>query len=222
MKGARWTVALAFALGVASAGRAASADSVHMDVGAQGGIMRRALTGKPDGGNDASFGPNAQLTAHVAVLPMLRAGLYLAADISPQSGAPARHLYSGGLHAKITPPWIRTDVLSTWVFTGLGYASAYGPSFHLPSLTSSGSSLDTFFDGASGHFFEVPLGVGAGWRLRKPWQLFVELGTRIGFAHAGPLYDGRTGAAPGQPDVVATRGNDTFAFFLNAGVALDL
>jgi hypothetical protein len=202
--------------------RSAAADGspLHADVGVEGGVMRRVLTSND--GYDASFGPVAQLYAHVAVLPMLRAGLYVSGDISPQSQAPARHLLSGGLHAKITPPWIRTDVLTTWLFFGFGYAAAYAPSFHLPSSTAAGTTVDTFFPGASGHFFEIPVGIGAGWRIRKPWQLFAELGARIGFGHGGELYEGRPGSAVGQPDSFVQRGYDSFAVFLMAGVALDL
>ena len=205
-------------------GAAADGAGVHADVGVQGGVMRRFLTGRPDGGSDASFGPALEVHGHVAVLPMLRAGLYLASDISPQSGAPARRFYSGGLRAKILPPLFRTDVVTTWFFSGFGYAAMYAPSFHLPSASANDSThtFDAFFGGAPGHFFEIPIGIGASWRLRKPWQLFAELGTRIGFAHAGAFYDGRVGQAAGQADILVTRGNDTLSLFLTIGVELDL
>ncbi len=202
---------------------AADGAGVHADFGVEGGVMRRFLTSRA-GESDASFGPALEVHGHIAVLPMLRAGLYLATDISPQAGAPARHFYSGGLRAKIMPPWIRTDVVSTWFFTGFGYASMYAPSFHRDTTKMSDPTrtVDQFFGGAPGHFFEVPIGVGASWRLRKPWNLFAELGGRVGFAHAGPFYDGRTATASGEADSTLTRGNDAFSLFLTIGVELDL
>ena len=207
---------------------AASAESggVHSDLGLEGGVMRRVLTSHPAG--DAGFGPVVELHGHVAVLPMLRAGVYFSTDLSPQSGTPSyptRHMYSGGLRAKITPPLLRTDTITTWIFTGLGYTYAYGPSFPLDLTVLNGGTVHGFFDGASGHFFEIPLGVGAAWTVRKPWQLFSELGLRYGFGHGGDLYDLRTGRASGvgAPDLsIDPRGYDSFAFFLTVGVGLDL
>ena len=64
--------------------------------------------------------------------------------------------------------------------------------------------------GAGGHFFEVPFGLGTSYTFRKPYALTAELGMRAGFAHAGSAY---ASSAPGE---------DRFAIGLSVGFMLDL
>jgi len=174
---------------------------VHWDTSAQAGIMKRVLVDRPSGGEDAGFGPVAQLTAHVALLPLLRVGAYFGHDISPIEGpASARDLTWGGIRAKIMSPWPR-GAMRAWLFVGFGYEGVYAR-----STTVAGSTVH----GAGGGFFEVPFGIGASYKLRKPWELCAELGMRTGFAHTGSMYE-----QPGS-------GTDRYAFGLTIGVLLDL
>jgi hypothetical protein len=201
---------------------AAHAQDVHWDAGIEGGVIRRVLTSRPAG--DAGAGFDFEAHAHIALFPMVRAGLYFETDVSPFTGSPSRHFYAGGLRAKITPPWIRTDSIATYAFTGLGFVTAYGPSYPIHVTTPSGTASDGFVDGASGHFLEIPLGVGAAWTVRKPLQLFAELGMRLGLGHGGDLYNLRSGhlSGVGAPDLtIDPAGYDVFAFFLNVGVGFD-
>src|SRR5437762_1536428 len=80
---------------------------VHYDVGLQAGASKHFVTGGADGAAQPALGPFVGLSAHAAILPMLRAGLYTAFETSPESGITARRLYAGGLHARILPPFFR-------------------------------------------------------------------------------------------------------------------
>ena len=198
---------------------------VHVDVGAEVGIMKRFLGGRLSGNPDAGFGPVAEIHAHVALLPMLRVGAYVEHDISPISGVSKRQITSGGLRAKWLPPFVRTDKYYTWAFVGVGYAGVYMPSFHtqVPSSSDPTRVVDGSIGGSTGSFIEMPLGVGFAYKLRKPWELTVELGSRIGFFHGGAAYDGPTGSAPGYPVLTADGpGKDVFALSLSVGINLDL
>jgi hypothetical protein len=79
--------------------------------------------------------------------------------------------------------------------------------------------------GAGGSFFEVPFGIGASYKLRKPWELCAELGGRAGFGHRGSLYTepGPQVSSPGRADSNALpAGEDRFAVGLTVGVLVDL
>lgn len=203
---------------------------VHWDASAQVGVMKRVLTDRPAGGEDAGFGPVGQLTAHVALLPLVRLGGYFGHDISPMGGASsARDLTFGGLRAKIMSPWPR-GALRAWLFVGFGHAGTYARSTTAPRIfpgpTGAASvSSDATVQGAGGSFFEVPFGLGASYKLRKPWELCAELGMRTGFGHTGSVYE-----APGPEVRSAGRaesnalpaGKDRFGIALTVGVLLDL
>ena len=79
--------------------------------------------------------------------------------------------------------------------------------------------------GAGGGFFDVPFGIGASYKLYKPWELCAELGARVGFAHNGSVYElpGPQVRAPGLPGQNALpAGLDRFALGLTLGVLIDL
>ena len=46
-----------------------------------------------------------------------------------------------------------------------------------------------FVPGVAGGFLETRLGVGLGYRLDRTWELFAELGGRLGLLFAGSMYD---------------------------------
>lgn len=203
---------------------------VHWDVGAEAGVMKRVLTSRPAGGSDAGFGPIVGVHAHVALMPLIRVGVYLDGELSPTDEPTSRRIYSGGLRVKLTPPISPADAIRFWAFAGFGYAGVYSPAYHadLVIRDAAGNVTKQGIDasGAGGHFLEIPLGVGMGWRLRKPWELTAELSGRLGIANGGTLYsaDGRAATATGVPgDVRATTpGQDSWAIGLTIGIGLDL
>jgi hypothetical protein len=210
--------------------RAAQAQ-LHWDASLQGGAAKRFLT---SAAAQPGIGPTLQLGGHVAFVPLVRLGGYLSYDSSPITDAPARHVYSAGLRAKVQAPWAFGNAeapghVHAWAFLGGGFALVYGPSTYakvtVPPIDAlSPPTTETLAaPGATGHYFEVPAGIGVGIRLRKPWELVFELAGRVGFGFAGELYDGR----PAVSSVTGTQvlgplGNDTFALLLTGGIGLDL
>jgi len=224
----RLAAATVVAVAAALAPRAASAQ-LHWDASLGAGVNKRFLTGGPAAAGDAGFGPAAQLTAHVALLPLVRVGGYLGYDVSPLDGdAAARGLAWGGLRAKIMSPWPR-GALRAWLFFGFGYASTYARSYRTTLLVSPSpgapvSPQAALVHGSSGGLFEVPFGLGASYKLRKPWEIFAELGMRAGFGTTGSAYEeGPRVSIPGLPEgTVPARGDDRFSLGLSLGVLVDL
>jgi hypothetical protein len=178
---------------------------LHWDASAQAGVSKRVLVDRPPGGPDAGFGPVVQLTGHVALFPLVRLGAYLGHDISPMGGdVSARDLTWGGLRAKLMSPWPR-GAARAWLYAGIGATGVYARSTSRPG---------SLVDGAGGHFFEVPFGVGGSYTFRKPFALCGELGMKAGFGHAGSAYE-RSAPVPAS-------GLDRFAIGLTIGVMLDL
>ena len=225
----RVLAALAGALPVVLATSPAGAQ-VHWDASAQVGFMKRNLVDRPMGsvGRDATFGPAGQLTGHVALFPLVRLGAYLGHDISPfQGDASARDITWGGLRAKLMSPWPRGDA-RVWVFFGFGYAGVYQRSTSttvgFPGGPGGFAVTERVVHGAGGGFFEVPFGLGASYKLRKPWELCAELGARAGFGHSGSVYESpgpRMTSESGESHVPPA-GIDRFAIGMTFGVLLDL
>ena len=226
-------VALTFVLFTSRAGA-----QLHGDASAQIGGEKRFLVDRPTGGPNASFGPVGQLTGHVALLPLVRLGAYFGHDISPfggegsatpPAGAPsARDITWGGLRAKIMSPWPHGDA-RLWLFFGFGYAGVYQRSASL-NVSVPGPpgmppvSAQRVMHGAGGGFFEVPFGIGASYKLRKPWELCAELGGRAGFAHTGSVYGapGPRTTGPEGEGHAPPAGTDRFGIGLTIGVLIDL
>jgi hypothetical protein len=198
---------------------------LHWDASAQAGVMKRFLGSRAAGGSDAGFGPVGELHGHVAILPLVRVGAYVSHDISPQPGdTTALQITSAGARVKISSP-LPLDPWRVWAFVGIGYAGVYGPSFRTP-IDVAGARVDALGTGAGGGFFEVPFGVGASYKLRRPWHLTAELSGRGGFGFAGSVFDtqnGRAGFAEGQPQLLLSNpGTPSFALALMFGILLDL
>lgn len=202
---------------------------LHWDASLQAGAQKRFLVERPRGVDDAGVGPVAQLAAHVALLPLVRVGGYFGHDISPLGGdAAARAITFGGLRAKVMSPWPRGAVRA-WVFVGFGYAGVYARSYEttflVPQPSGPAAPVAARVASAGGSFFDLPFGVGASYKLRKPWELVAELGMRVGFGHTGSVYEdpGPQVKTPGRPDDnVLPTGTDRFALGLTVGVLLDL
>lgn len=219
-------VLLPAALAVVTAATPARAQ-LHWDATAEAGVMKRFLGKKAAGARgDAGLGPAVELHGHVALLPLVRIGAYVGHDISPQPGdITSLQITSFGVRAKVASP-MPLDPWRVWAFAGFGYAGAYGPSFHTTVAPAPGAHVAAFATGAGGGFFEVPFGVGASYKLRRPWHLTAELGGRASFGFSGSLFDtdnGRAAFADGQPQLLLSNpGVPSFAVGLMVGVLLDL
>ena len=185
--------------------------------------MHRIKTG---GDGSGGFGPVGEVEAHVALLPLLRIGLYASHDIAPNSvDKSAFQITSAGVHVKVIAPWIRGNYRA-WFFVGGGYAGVYAPSYNVVHDFQDGNGpRSTLVTGAGGSFFEIPFGIGAGWKFSKPWELTAQLGARFDFNFIGSIYDdqiGRTAIPVGGPvESFVSLGNDTLAPFLTVGIAFD-
>ncbi len=157
-------VGAAFVLAVAADARA----QVNWDFGAEVGAMKRFTTSSQT--SEPGFGPAFELQGHVALIPMLRVGLYAAQDISPMPSWPARQFYEGGLHVKLTPPLLSSP-WRTYLFAGFGAAYVRQ-------------------DPREGALLEAPAGLGLALKVRAPWEVFAELAGRAGVAFLGGVYDG--------------------------------
>lgn len=224
----RCAAVLAFVLAVLLP-RVASAQ-LHWDASAQLGGMKRFLGARPAGSDDAGFGPTGQIAAHLALLPLVHAGVYVGHDISPlPDPLAARNITFMGTRGKVALPV--TGAIRAYGFLGFGLAIVSQQAFDyagFPYLGPGGTTVrkDARVESAGGHFFEVPFGLGVSYKLRKPWELCAELGARVGFAHAGSVYDDLRAAqvkSPGEVDQhLTSAGIDRFALGLTVGVMLDL
>jgi hypothetical protein len=217
------------AVALASLAPRVAAAQLHWDAAAEVGAEKRFLAERPPGGKDAGLGPIGQISAHVALLPLVRVGVYASYELSPLAGdAATRSILGGGLRAKLMSPWPRGDARG-WLFAGFGYAATYAPSYSttVNLTTGSGSTgpVEGTVAGTGGGFFEIPVGIGASYKLYGPWSLVGELGVRIGVAHSGSTYEdpGPTISVAGQPDNnFLPAGVDRFGPSLVVGVQLDL
>jgi hypothetical protein len=234
-------VSLAFRVGFCAAAAAAIVSSsrqadaqVNWDVGVQGGAMKRFTTGADYGVSDPGFGPTAEAQVHLAVIPMLRVGMYVHWDLSPMSGAGTRNFALAGFHAKFTPPLLPTP-WKLYLFAGFGggYTHADGYTTTLgttPGVQTNQSTVQA--SSLTGGLLEIPVGVGLSHKLSGPFDVFAELGCRFGVAFFGQMYDSDNTATlsvpPGLPAGSSQdssnanfTGIDSFALSLSVGVSLD-
>lgn len=196
---------------------------VHWDLGAQAGAIDRFMTGGDAAGASPRPGPVFQAQGHLALVPMVRLGAYASTDVSRTSDRGTRTFWEGGLHVRFTPPLLSTP-WRAWAFAGFGYAYTYKTSYHHAEVGPNGGSIDVAYGDVYGGMLDVPLGIGLGYKVRGPWELFAELGGRFGVGFFGPMYDdGAPGRAVGTslPFVEPFRGKDSFALSLTAGLSLD-
>lgn len=223
MKPALTLVATAAVAGVAlvAAPSEARAQLKWEASGAVGGAGR--LT---SGGSATELGPAAQVDAHVALIPLLRAGAYLAFDSAPEDGAAARRIYAGGLRAKVMSPFPRGD-FQAWLFVGVGYAAVARSEYAAIAPTTRGAG-DAPVPGvvnvasAGGGFLEIPFGIGVAYKVAKPWKLQLELSGRPAAATYGSVYADRgyTGAA-GYRGTLPASGTDSFGIFALVGLGFE-
>ncbi len=192
----------------------AQARPLRWDIGFETGIIQRFATGADSNAPAPTLGPAAELHGSIALVPMLRAGPYVAFDLSPVSGRPARQMTEAGLRLKLTPPLLSAPWRS-WAFVGAGYVRTYAPG-HSVAAPEAGAPPAERVGGAGGGILDVPFGLGLGLRVRGPWVLFAEVGGRVGLFFTGSMYE-RTQCLCADPYL----GKDSFAAELSVGVGLD-
>jgi hypothetical protein len=185
----------------------------------EAGVEKRFLEARPPSSEDAGVGPTFGLSAHVALLPLLRAGAYVSQDISPVNAEDTREITSAGLSLRLFSPWPRGGV-RTWLGAGFGYARAYAPSY-VETLPSGATAT---VESAGGGFFEAPLGIGASLRFARSWELVAEAGARIGFGFTGSMYNQGPIVTPSgsSPQAQRAAGDDSLGVFLALGLAFEL
>lgn len=178
------------------------------------------------GGSPTEIGPAAQLDAHVALIPLVRAGAYLAFDSAPEDGAATRRFYAGGLRAKIMSPFPRGD-LQAWLFVGVGYAAIARSEYAAVAPTTRAAG-DAAVPGvvtvasAGGGLLEIPFGVGLAYKVAKPWKLQLELSGRPAAATYGSVYSDRAYTGPsGYRGTLPASGADAFGIFALVGLGFE-
>jgi hypothetical protein len=106
-------------------------------------------------------------------------------------------------------------LLKTWVFSGIGAAYVVGQIDAPAPTTLLGDSPDSYRSTrATGALLEVPIGVGAGYRIDSDWTVESSLSARLAIASWGPLY--RANEQPGAP---AFGGHELLAVWLTIGIS---
>jgi hypothetical protein len=195
---------------------------VKWDLAAEAGVVKRITTGGSSGASSPGVGPGFGVAGHVALVPMVRVGLYAAMDLAPAAGAGGgeigqRNYWEGGLQLRLVPPLLPAP-WRTWAFAGVGFAYTYAQSYEL-----AGPQGNVSVEGVSGGMLDVPLGLGLGYRLMAPWSLFVQAAAHIGAGFYGPMYAGAPGVSGSNSAGIspAFAGHDSFALSLSLGVSFD-
>ena len=162
-------------------------------------MTKRFTTGGDHGAPAPEVGPSVEVQGHVALVPMVRLGAYLATDLTPVSTGGPRAFWEGGLHVRLPPP-LAPWPWRSWLFSGFGYAYADDLGAHLP-----------------GGMLAIPVGLGLGRKVSRRVLLFTELGAHFGFGFYGRMYDRAAVEKLGGAYV----GQDTFALSLSVGLSLE-
>lgn len=134
---------------------------VHWDASATAGpALRRAEPGVV-----------AQLASHVALLPLVRAGIAFHGEVEP--GSASLWLGGGSARLKLLSPWPAGST-RLYLHVGVGLTFARGE--------------DALGTARSGRLGELPFGLGCQARVWGPWAFVGELGLRPAFAHGGALF----------------------------------
>jgi hypothetical protein len=211
---------------------------LRWDGNVQAGVAGR-LFGNNAGGVPGSVGPVVAVAGDIAIVPLLRLGAYLGYEYADTGEQSSPSIVSFGTRVKLMIPGYRRNI-HWWLFTGFGAAVLEAPGYTEP-FTLPGTSANTLdVPTASGYFFEIPVGIGMGWRVRKPWEIVAELQGRVGFGQGGSYFtdngtgqglsrpataehvfpDGTVVPASLPPQVQGT-GADVFALMLTIGIGLD-
>ncbi len=212
---------------------------VHWDANVHAGGIGRVFSNDVSGGVPGSIGPIVGVEGDVAIVLLLRLGVYGDYEYADTTEPSFSSVVSFGGRVKLMIPGYRRGV-HWWLFSGFGAVLWNAPSYLIANQTTQNpdgsSSGITTVPAANGYFFEIPVGVGMGVRLRHPWELVVELQGRFepdmngsyftqngGFTdpdNSGGIGTTRpTSGVAGAPSVPT--GNDVAAFLLTVGIGFD-
>jgi hypothetical protein len=212
----RWSLALIFALALTMT-RSARAQ-LHWDANVHGGAQKRWLDGGE--GRPATVGPTLGLATHLALFPLVRAGGYV--DYGTDTVAEARrHALSGGLRLKIVAP-IRMQNARFWLVAGFGYGRAFvGESTRIRTNSPFTTTNEFVVPATAGGYFETPIGIGASYKYRKPWDVGVELVCRLSYGHHGAAWRDVVAVGGSERHAVPSSGLDAAAVGLVVSFGLD-
>ncbi len=176
----------------------------HWDVEVQAGVMNRWFTHNTPSYHP-SLGPSAQVSGHVALLPLVHVGAYFGGDLSPYPGGGLRNFEYGGPHVRIMIPLL-PKTMRLWLATGVGIGRSYEKSFHAAKFNGKFYPSDRYAYG------EVPLGIGASYKFWPGWSVFSEVSGRVLFGNSAP----DASSSPALPPTT-----DRYALGLSVGIMLD-
>jgi hypothetical protein len=213
-----------FLLAAAGVARPARADT-NFDLSLQTGAgYRFRANGLP-----GSWDPMLIVQADVALVPMLRLGLYLDEEIAIDGEPSAPFMTGFGGRFKFTPAGLNNENFRFWVFAGFGFTGVVAPGYSqsLPYSNPNGTGetqVTANVQPVNGYFLEFPFGFGASYKLRGNWSFVSELSGRADLDSSGEYFDptGRPASAPNQVAAGGIMGTQSVAIFLTAGVGLDL
>jgi hypothetical protein len=200
-KGWRWLRHAGLVLGtsaVLTLGAERDASAI-VNVGAEGGIASHT---------DTNIGP--AWGAHLELNPVL--GLYIgayyfhaAATWSSATDSTDNGIlfdsFGGQLRYILSVPGL-FESFKPYAKVGVGYATVQYPGVSVAPVSLTPGAVSTQFgsvDPRSGHYIEVPIGVGFLWQFAKVVQLDLGLAYRPGFSFSGDAYNPPSGAAYTQP-----------------------
>lgn len=164
--------------------------SAQVNAGVDGGFAYRSSTPKLNMG--MAYG------AHLAVKPieMVSVGAYylgydLGLDGAPNTVKDAAFRSYGG-RVRFTLPIPESD-FRPYGYVGMGYVSVSYPVSATSFDASTPAGVGVDFVEADGHFVEVPIGLGVGYKLAKLFELSLDFAIRPGFGFGGSAYDAGSG-----------------------------
>jgi len=188
-------------------------------------MSKRFLSG---GSLTGSFGPIIGLSGDIALMPLIRVGVYVDEELAIDGEPKSPFITSFGGRVKFLPP-VGSDNWRMWLFVGVGYAVVTAPGYHqtvpatIDEITQ--TNQDATATPSSGSFMEIPFGVGASYKLRAPWVILGELSGRAGLNSGGSYFDptGRNAYITSTPtDTLGfVTGTESFALILTVGIGLD-
>lgn len=143
------------------------------DFGARIGAGKRLIDDQPAGVADGNLGPVGELSAHLALIPLLRVGPVLSMELSPVAGQPTRRHYGAGLEARVFAPL-------PWQVRPFVYVGVRGVWVHQSASGALGSG--------SGGYMSIPFGFGVSAPVYPSVRFVMTLGGDGAFAHGGGLY----------------------------------
>lgn len=164
---------------------------LRWDLGARVGAGKRYQGSQPASSPESEAGPAAELTLHTALLPLLRVGPTVSAEVSPVFGRPTRRHYGAGLEARLFAP-LPWPKLRPFAYVGVrGVLARQGQ--------------NEAHQAGGGAYMAVPFGVGASVYMLKSLRFVATFGGEGAFFHGGTLYDAKSSQYVGN-DVAAVRG----------------